>query len=107
MGGISAGAQPYFQALALQKLGQPDKAKLLFAALVESGKSALQQATSAGGGRGGRAPSPRARTANAHYLMGLGYLGLNDNAQAKAELSQAVEVSPDLVGARIALAAIK
>jgi tetratricopeptide (TPR) repeat protein len=107
MGGISTGAQPYFQALALQKLGQPEKAKLLFAALVESGKSALQQATSTGGGRGGRAQSPRARTANAHYLIGLGYLGLNDSAQAKAELSQAVEISPDLVGARIALASIK
>jgi len=60
-----------------------------------------------GPGRGGRAQSPRARMANAHYLTGLGYLGLDDHAQAKAELSQAVEMSPDLVGARIALAAIQ
>jgi Tfp pilus assembly protein PilF len=44
--------------------------------------------------------------ASAHYLSGLGYLGLEDRAQAKAELRQAVEISPDLVGARVALAAI-
>jgi Tfp pilus assembly protein PilF len=44
--------------------------------------------------------------ANAHYLTGLGYLGLNDKAQAKSELSQAVELSPDLVGARTALASL-
>jgi Tfp pilus assembly protein PilF len=45
--------------------------------------------------------------ANAHYLTGLGYLGLNDRAQAKTELGQAVELSPDLVGARVALSAIQ
>ena len=104
------GAQQYYQALALQKLGQADQAKTLFAGLVESGKAALQQPAPAGagrGGRGGRAQSPRARMANAHYLAGLGYLGLNDPAQAKTELSQAVELSPDLVGARVALAAIQ
>ena len=39
-----------------------------------------------------------------HYLAGLGYLGLEDRGQAKAELSQAVQISPDLVGARVALA---
>ena len=103
-------AQVYYQAQALQRLGQADEAKTLFAGLVESGKSAMQQAAATGAGRGGRgglAPSPRARTASAHYLTGLGYLGLNDRAQAKAELSQAVEMSPDLVGARIALAGIQ
>ena len=45
--------------------------------------------------------------ANAHYLTGLGYLGLNEPSQAKAEFSQAVEISPDLVGARAALAGLE
>jgi Tfp pilus assembly protein PilF len=45
--------------------------------------------------------------ANAHYLTGLGYLGLKDPAHAKAELSQAVEISPDLVGARTALSGLQ
>ena len=112
MGGNPAAgsAQPYYRALALQKLGQADQAKTIFAGLVESGKAALQLPAAAGGGRGGRggrAQSPRARVANAHYLTGLGYLGLHDREQAKSELSQAVETSPDLVGARVALAAMQ
>ena len=102
-------AQAYYQGLAFQKLGQPEKAKGLFQGLVQSGQNELKQpAPPIGGraGRGGRAGSPRARTAHAHYIAGLGYLGLQDQAQAKAELSQAVQISPDLVGARTALASL-
>jgi tetratricopeptide (TPR) repeat protein len=108
---VAASAQQYYQALALEKLGQADRAKTIFAGLVESGKSSLRQPAPSGapgrGGRGARAMTPRARMANAHYLTGLGYLGLNDSTQAKAELSQAVEISPDLVGARVALGGMR
>jgi Tfp pilus assembly protein PilF len=45
--------------------------------------------------------------ANAHYLAGLGYLGLNDAAKAKAELTEAVQANPDLLGARTALATLR
>ena len=95
--------------MALQKIGQDAQAKTIFTGLVESGKNALQQSPPADAGRGGagRGQSPRARVANAHYMIGLGYLGLGDRAQARAELSQAVEASPDLLGARIALASIQ
>jgi tetratricopeptide (TPR) repeat protein len=110
-GTADGGSQAYFRALALQKLGQNDLAKTLFQRLVESGKNALEQpapvAASDGGGRGGRAQPARIRSANAHYLEGLGYLGLNEPARAKAELNQAVDLSPDLLGARSALASIK
>ena len=111
-GGFAAGtgAQSYYEALCLQKLGQPDKAKALFQSLVDSGQRALQQPAPAEGGRGGmggRGQSPRLRSANAHYLIGLGYLGLGDAVKAKAELAQATEISPDLLGARTALAAMK
>ena len=100
-----SGAQTYYQALALQKLGQTDSAQALFAGIVESGKAALHETLTAE--RGGPALSTRVRLADAHYLTGLGYLGLDERAQAKAELSQAVEISPDLAGARVALAAIR
>ena len=110
--GAAGGAQSYYQALCLQKLGQADKAKAMFQALVDSGQRTLTRPEPAEGGRGGRSgrgglQSPRLRTANAHYSMGLGYLGLGDAAKAKSELSQAVETSPDLLGARTALAALK
>ena len=103
------GAQSYYQALCLQKLGQPGKAKAMFQALVDSGQRALTEPAPAEAGRGGRgqSQSPRLRSANAHYSIGLGYLGLGDAAKAKAELSQAIQTSPDLLGARTALAALK
>jgi tetratricopeptide (TPR) repeat protein len=114
-GGAMTGDQSYYQALCLQKLGQADKAKAAFQSLVDSGQAALnsqqEPATSGGrgGGRGGagRQQLPRVRAASAHYSLGLGYLGLNDQAKAKAELTQAVQMDPDLLGARTALATLK
>ncbi len=95
-------AQAYYQGLAFQKLGQPEKARALFEGLVQSGQKQLQQPAP----QAGRTGSPRTRTANAHYLAGLGYLGLKNQVRARAELSQAVQISPDLVGARTALASL-
>ncbi len=104
----TGGAQSYYQALCLQKLGQADKAKTIFQGLVDAGQLALKQPAPAEAGRGGSAgQSPRIRFANAHYMIGLGFLGLGDTAKAKAELAQAVAISPDLLGARTALAALK
>jgi tetratricopeptide (TPR) repeat protein len=100
--GAPRAAQPYYQALCLQKAGQAGKAKAMFQSLVDSGQSALQQPAAVDAAR-----SPRLRSASAHYTIGLGYLGLGDAAKAKAELALAVEASPDLLGARTALAALK
>ena len=99
--GASEGTQSYYQALCLWKLGQNDRAKALFQALVDTGRKMLQQPASGGGQQ-----TPRARLANAHYLAGLGYLGLDEREKARAELSEAVETSPDLLGARATLAGI-
>jgi len=102
-------AQSYYQALCLQKSGQNDRAAALFQNLVNTGQSmANGQTPAAGGGRGFRQQqSPRVRQANGHYLAGLGYLGLNDAQKARTELTAAVETSPDLLGARTALATLK
>ena len=83
------------------KLGKAEDAKAIFRGLVAAGQQALapQKAVS------GPEMSPRARRALAHYIAGLGYLGLNEQNQAKAELSQAVETDPGLAEARVALAA--
>jgi len=85
-------AQAYYQALCLAKLGEQDKAREVFSDLLETGKTAL---SSTGTGR--------ESAAQGHYLLGLGYLGLSDLPNARAELSRAVEISPDLLGARVAL----
>jgi tetratricopeptide (TPR) repeat protein len=69
-------AQSYYRALALQRLGDGEKANELFQGLVRSGT---------------------------HYLMGLGYLGLGDTARAKAELSRTLQAVPDHLGAKTQL----
>lgn len=100
-GDLARQAGLYYQGLALQKLGKAEEAKAIFRGLVAAGQQALapQKAVS------GPEMSPRTRRALAHYVAGLGYLGLNEQNQAKAELSQAVETDPGLAEARVALAA--
>ncbi len=105
------GAQYYFQALCYQKLGQDDKARQLLNSLLESGQRGLKQlaeprAADGPGRRFGRPQSPRLREADAHFTIGLAYLGLNNLTEAKAEFTQAVKTSPELLGARVALASL-
>jgi tetratricopeptide (TPR) repeat protein len=96
--------QVYYKGLSLQKLGENEKARELFRGLVQSGQSALQHpAPTAGGSTRGQDPQ-RILDANAHYIAGLGYLGLQNQAAAKIELREAAKLSPDLLGARTALA---
>jgi tetratricopeptide (TPR) repeat protein len=109
-GNPGGGAQSYYQALCLQKLGRQAQATTIFENLVSSGQQAIQQASQPSTPdtvAGRRQQSPRVRLAAAHYLAGLGYLGLADKAKAKEELTLAVEASPDLLGARTALAVLK
>jgi tetratricopeptide (TPR) repeat protein len=106
----AGGTRSYFQARCLQKLGKNESASAIFENLITSGRQSLQEAptgTARGAGPARRQQSPGVRLAAAHYLIGLGYLGLNDREKAKEELGKAVEASPDLLGARTALAAIK
>ncbi|MGA2114925.1 MAG: DUF5107 domain-containing protein [Bryobacteraceae bacterium] len=104
---VTGSPQAYYQGLALLKLGETEKAQALFQGLVQSGQNGLKEPAPAASRLDGAEISPRARTANAHYLEGLGYLGLKDQAHAKAEFSQAVRISPDLVGARAALSSLR
>jgi tetratricopeptide (TPR) repeat protein len=90
-GDLTRKAETYFEGLALQKLGKAEEARAIFQGLVAAGQQA--------------AASPRARRALAHYITGLGYLGLNQQTAAQAELNEAVRTDPGLAQARVALAA--
>jgi tetratricopeptide (TPR) repeat protein len=95
--------QSFFQARCMQQIGQTAQAAAMFRSLLETGQRALDQPAPAESA----VQSPRLRAANAHYTMGLGYLGLGDAPKAKTEFSEAVPTSPDLLGARTALATVK
>jgi tetratricopeptide (TPR) repeat protein len=106
-GGNALNPQTYYQALCLSKLGQTEQAKRVFQSLVEMGQRAIQQPSTTGGGRGGagrRQPrSPRDQQATAHYISGVGYLGLGDKDKAKQELMLALEAKPDHLDAKAIL----
>lgn len=106
---ISEETQPYYRALALKKLGRSDSARAVLQKLMETAKRSLHQPLSTGepAHETAQQSAPRVQSADAHYLMGLAYLGLDERPQAKEELNQAVEMSPDLVGARAALASLQ
>ena len=97
---LTRGVQHYYQALARQKLGSADGVEAVFRELVASGAAvetpdpALPAALR---------PSPRMRTAPAHYLAGLGDAGLGEKEKARAEFTAALAAAPDHLGAKLAL----
>ncbi|MCU0913625.1 MAG: DUF5107 domain-containing protein [Planctomycetes bacterium] len=108
MGGIAAGvrvtpAGVYYQALALRKLGEADRAKALFQQLVDTGTQALAKVSNPA--PGADVPlTQRLQAADAHCLIGLGRLGLDEKDRARQEFSLALQASPDHWTARTALA---
>jgi tetratricopeptide (TPR) repeat protein len=109
IGGLAAGvreeqAAPYYQALALEKLGQPERAKAIFTQLIATGSKSLGSAPEMKGpAQAVATPAQRAQVGDAHYLAGLGQLGLNHPDQARQEFSLALEASPDHYAAMRAL----
>ena len=102
------GAQRYYQALSLRKLGKNEDVEEIFRDLVKSGNEALEQTSSQIDffAKFGEQQSQRSRLANAHYMAGLGYLGLNEKDNARREFNQALEAGPDHLGAKTMLARI-
>ncbi len=95
----------YYQALAQRKLGQASEAEATLKNLIETAERALnkqseQQAPEPGTSR--RQPR-RSRTALAHYVAGLGHLGLGETDQARTEFAAALAATPDHLGAQAAL----
>lgn len=98
--------QAYYRGLSMQKLGDGAKAKTLFEGLVNDAKQSLQQTSAKIDyfASFGEQQSQRGRLALAHYVGGLGYLGLGEKAKAKEEMTEALKASPDHLGARSTLA---
>ncbi|HVN03131.1 MAG TPA: DUF5107 domain-containing protein [Bryobacteraceae bacterium] len=90
---LARDAERYYQGLALEKLGKAEEAAAIFKGLVTAGQQVLASQKQA----------PRVQLAMAHYVIGLGYLGRNDQAGAKTELKLAVETDPGLAEANAAL----
>ncbi len=105
-GRVSANSlQRYYQGLSMQKLGQNDQAQEIFKELINSGNQALEGAPQFDFfAKFGAQQSERVRVANAHYIAGLGYLGLDQKDDAGKKFAAALQISPDHLGAKTKLA---
>lgn len=101
-------AQLYYRALAQRKLGLHAEANATLQSLVSAANRALkhnadQEETSEAAEE---RRSPRPRTALAHYLAGLGYLGLHEEDKAEKEFTLVLKAAPDHLGSKMALDAL-
>jgi tetratricopeptide (TPR) repeat protein len=97
----------YYQALALRRLGQEEKAAEILNEMVNSAEQSLAE------GEGdrffakfGERESEEARLAQAHFLLGLGYLGRGQETEARAEFEAALGLNLNHVQVRRQLAAM-
>ncbi len=96
-GGWEEDIQGYYQALALKKIGESDRADPVFKKLV-GGASASAIAPSPA------TPAPAGEEARVHYLAGLGHEGLGETQEARTEFEAALRLTPDFLGAELDLA---
>jgi tetratricopeptide (TPR) repeat protein len=101
---MTRGVQRYYQALALARLGQADKAAAIFQDLVTTAEQARSLSSPADFFTSfGDQQNQRARLASAHFVSGLGHLGLKDPERARAAFAEAVRIDPSHLGARAEL----
>ena len=95
----------YHQALAWSKLGDTKRAEEIFRSLVQTGQSHLSVGQGADYfAKFGERQAESLRQAEAHYLIGLGELGLGQTAEAKSEFQKALEANVNHRGAASQLA---
>jgi tetratricopeptide (TPR) repeat protein len=107
----SYGIPHYYRGEALKKLGRPEEAKPLFEALIARGTRELAEIETSTGisffAKFGDLTTDEIRRSNAHYLVGLGYLGLEDKAQARAEFNEAARLDIYNLWARVMLSRLE
>ena len=97
-----AAADPYYQALAAQKLGDNTRAQTLFQQLLTNGTQAASQ-NAIPANTDMLLANQRSSIADAHYLIALGNLGLGNKDKAREELNVALKISPDHVASKLVL----
>jgi tetratricopeptide (TPR) repeat protein len=107
----SYGAPHYYRGQALKKLGRSEEAKPLFEALIKRGLRELAEIETSTGisffAKFGDLLTDEIRRSNAHYFVGLGYLGLEDRARAKAEFKQAASLDIYNLWAKVMLSQLE
>jgi tetratricopeptide (TPR) repeat protein len=93
--------QTYYLGAALTELGRPAEAARQFEGLVQRVRDALAAAPAVDFfEKFGERQSARIRTANLHFLAGLGFFGQHKEAEAAAEFERALSIDPGHLEAR-------
>lgn len=91
----------YFQALSLEKLEKRHEALVIYQKLIDLGKERLEASTSLDFFvKFGEKQSAAKRYAQAHYLLGLGYLGQGNTEKARTEFKEALDLNINHVWAK-------
>ncbi|HTQ54263.1 MAG TPA: DUF5107 domain-containing protein [Bryobacteraceae bacterium] len=94
----------WYKARAYEALGSRSEAVQIYDLLVRTGENSLQSFEVDYFAKFGAASGASSRTAHAHFLLALGYLGQGKAAQARSELEAALHDDPNHIGARRQLA---
>lgn len=102
----------YYRALARKKLGDKVAAEKMFDGLICAGNEDLKQIAEIGPrfnffSTFGHLPSVPKQTANAHYLIGLGYLGKRQYKKAEKKFQEAISWNSNHMDARTYLATLQ
>jgi tetratricopeptide (TPR) repeat protein len=100
-------AERYYQALAQRKLGQKEQADAVLHDLLQAATAELERAATPTENESTDRRSRRSRPGFSHYLAGLAHLGLGHEQAAKEQFTAALAASPDLLGAKAALEAMR
>lgn len=105
---ISFNADPgdvlYYQGLAYEKINEKSKADSIYDILIEYGNNILKNNIRTDVfAKFGERESRNARNANAHYLIGLGYLGKQKKEEAKSQFNEAIRLNINHLWAKIQL----
>ena len=96
--------QKYQQGMAYRELGESDKADEIFTGLIQYGRKRLSTDRSSNFfEKFSDDENSNARDANAHYLIGLGYLGQGNKSKAQDEFKKALFLNPAHLGAHVRL----
>jgi tetratricopeptide (TPR) repeat protein len=96
----------YYQGLAYAKLGQETKSVQIFDDLIRNGQQRLKAQSTDFFAKFGGAHLESAQKAQAHYLIGLGYLGKGLTTQARQELEKAHQLDINNLGVQTQLASL-
>ncbi|MFB0553516.1 MAG: DUF5107 domain-containing protein [Phycisphaerae bacterium] len=94
----------YYKGLALKKLGHVEEAEKIFEELIDSAKPEPDVTFFT---KFGERQAHNIRTANIHYMLGLGYLGKGNEAKAKAQFEEALKLNINHLWARVHLSELK